>query len=98
MDDESKLHKAIKKRDKAKKKSRKAWADRNLSVEEAKAARQAQRAANLAARKKAAKKPTLRRPGFEGGRGFLPNPKAQGQGKSFKPGRRAPVTIRPGQS
>ncbi|KAK6352810.1 hypothetical protein TWF696_004813 [Orbilia brochopaga] len=79
QDDEGLLKKSLKRQEKAKKKSKREWQERNAGVEKAKAMRQKKREANIAARKEQKKagksgkkarkvpsKKTKGRAGFEG--------------------------------
>ena len=74
-DNEQMLKQTLKRREKAKAKSTKAWNDRRKAEQEAQAARQKKRMDNIAARREAklakhgkstGKKPSKARPGFEG--------------------------------
>lgn len=71
-DNEAMLKQTIKRREKSKAKSAKAWSDRRKAEEDARAAKQKKRMDNITARKNAKKgKSGKPRPGFEGARGAL---------------------------
>lgn len=71
-DNEAMLKQTIKRREKSKAKSAKAWSDRRKAEDDARAAKQKKRMDNIAARKNAKKgKSGKPRPGFEGARSAL---------------------------